>query len=147
MQDETTTRLITRAIWGASLLSSIALIVILTVVATQLDGVSESQWILGAVGAGVAVVAIGAAYALRGAVYKLFWREHAVTATGYLRANVAFIAPLETAVALNAMLLLVNPMLVTHLAAAGVCVMVHAMNFPHGRPMQASEPRPLGPRQ
>ena len=130
-----------RIIWGMLLFIHVALIGIFTWLTAQTGGAASgfATWFLW-IGLGMAPVCIVAGFGLRAASYKSSWREHAVTPDGYATANIILMALLAGPVVTNLMLMLESGAMAAHLAIVGVCVLLHAINFPTGKPMQPHEP-------
>ena len=89
------------------------------------------------VSAGALIVLVPSAHGARNALYKANWRGSAVTPRGYVVANVAMLALLET-VSFIALLaaLLIGAAWPTALLAL-ISLGVQLANFPHGKPMRA----------
>jgi hypothetical protein len=127
-----TTRVLWLALLGGQLIAAMRLIY--RAVADDSTGLSSAPpaWISMA----VALAAVALGYFLRNQTYKRAWRAQAVTPRGYLTGNGILLGLITVAAVFNLALMYVSGAMTPHIAVAIFCLVVHGVNFPHGKPMQ-----------
>jgi hypothetical protein len=86
-------------------------------------------------------VCIPLGFFARGQAYKRHWEADCVTPVGYLHGNIMFMTIRDVPVFFCAVAVIFAGTLIPYVLPSVIPLAVHLLNYPHGRPMQADEPR------
>ncbi|MEX1017319.1 MAG: hypothetical protein WDZ31_11300 [Phycisphaeraceae bacterium] len=140
-----------RLLWAMLLLGQVAFgVIVLGLLVSESVAIGAEQLYgpLTLVAAAMLAVLTPAGYFIRNQCYKARWEGHAVAPAGYFKGNVILFALLESVAMMALVTMLVTGRLPVPGLIALVAMMVQAVNFPTGAPMQphapdfASESRP-----
>ena len=135
----------TRIVWAAMLVGQVVFLVIVLVILSRRSGGGGSQAspdmtkILGYLVIAMLLGATAIGYFIRSQVYKANWQGDAVTPHGYARGNIILLAMLEGVAFFGLIVTIVHGSCGLAFAAAAIAMAIQVVNFPHGRPMYASD--------
>ncbi len=135
----------TRGAWLALLLTYPGLAAVLLLANPPVGSLGEQTGLLGftwVIAATLLMLVLGLmmGYYMRGQAYKMFWRRDQIRPLGYLLGNLMLFIGLTVGGAGALVGLAVTGAWGFALLAAAPLVL-HVLNFPHGKPMQPHPPR------
>ena len=130
-----------RWFWAASIVGQIAFAALVVAIVGPEEPDQERAQRFFYMAIGLLPMGVGVGYFLRSQCYKQHWVRCAITPRGYRKGNLALLAAIEAVSVVTLIGAMITGDMWRPLLIVAVAIMVGALNFPTGRPMEPASPR------